>query len=311
MITYPGLRRQEKRFHHLSGLSVAEFDELYRRFEPAWTQAEFERLQDRDRQRAQGGGSDYRLDLDTRLLMCLVWMRHYMTSEAIGYLFAVSQSTASRNLTRVLPVLQGVAQESLQWPKPKGGRRSFLRFKAEEPDLFAIFDATEQSVNRPQDDKQARSYFSGKQRRPTAKTTIHVNEDGLIRQISATTPGSLHDVTHLRQSGLLTGIPPDTIAVADAAYVGIYKDLPDHNVLVPYKAYRNHPLVAEQIYANRFLSSIRIKVENVFAQLKVFRILTHRFRHNVATRHSQVFTILAGLHNRRTLKRLKQAWLAA
>jgi hypothetical protein len=99
--------------------------------------------------------------------------------------------------------------------------------------------------------------------------------------------------------------------VADAAYVGIYKDLPDQGVLVPYKAQRHHPLVAEQIYANRFLSSIRIKVENVFAQLKVFRILTHRFRHNVATIHSPVFTILAALHNWRTHKRLKQAWLAA
>ena len=217
MMTYPGLRRHEKEFHHFSGMSVAEFDALYRRFEPAWTRAEYERLQERTRQRAQGGGSDYKLDLDTRLLMCLVWMRHYMTSEAIGYLFGVSQSTASRNITRVVAVLEAVAKESLQWPKPKGGRRSFLRCKAEEPDLFAILDATEQSVNKPQDDKPSRLSFSGKPRRSTCKTSMHVNEDGLIRQISPTTPGSIHDVTHLRQSGLLTGIPPDTIAVADAA----------------------------------------------------------------------------------------------
>lgn len=309
MLSYPSLRRQEKQFHHLSGLSVAEFDELYRRFEPAWVKAESVRLQQRERQRQPGGGGDYRLDLDTQLLLLMVWLRHYPTTELLGYLFGVSQSTASRTITRLLPVLAEVAEQEIQ--PPTGKRRSLAHFEREEPDLFAIFDATEQSVNTPQDDEQARLHFSGKQRRSTCKTTIHVNQDGLIRQISSTTPGSLHDVTHLRQSGLLQGIAPGAIAVADAAYVGIYKDLPDHGVLVPYKALRNHPLVMEQIYANRFLSSIRIKVENVFAQLKRFRILTHRFRHQVTTVHSQVFTILAGLHNQRIRQRLKQAWLAA
>jgi hypothetical protein len=310
-LTYPGLRRHEKLFQRWSGMSVAEFDELYRCFERAWTQAEIERLQGRQRQRALGGGGDYVLDLDTRLLMVLVWLRHYLTGETIGYLFGVNQSTVSRNLTRILPVLQVVAQTSLQRPKPKGGRRSFSEFKQAQPDLFAIFDATEQSVNRPQDDAQAHSYFSGKQRRPTCKTVIHVNEEGLIRQLSTTAPGSVHDVTQLRQSGLLTALPADVIAVADSAFVGLYKDLPNHSVLVPHKATRNHPLLPSQRLANRELSAVRIKVENVFAHLKIFRILAHRFRHDVATLHSQVFTILAGFHNWRTLNRLKQAWLAA
>lgn len=292
-------------------MSVAEFDELYRGFEPAWTQAESERLQSRPRQRALGGGSDYVLALDTQLLMVLVWMRHYLTGETMGYLFGVNQSTVSRNITRILPVLQRRAQASLQPRQPKGGRRSFSEFKQAQPDLFAIFDATEQSVNRPQDDEQARRHFSGKQRRPTCKTTLHVNEEGLIRQFSATAPGSIHDVTHLRQSGLLLDLPPEVIAVADSAFVGLYKDLPTHSVLVPHKASRGHPLLPDQRLANRELSAIRIKVENVFAQLKIFRILSHRFRHKVATIHLQVFIILAAFHNQRTLNRLKQAWLAA
>jgi hypothetical protein len=309
ILTYPGLRRHARKFQHFSGITVAEFDALYKRFEPVWTKAEYERLQSRPRQRAQGGGGDYRLELDTRLLLCLVWMRHYLTTEAVGFLFGVSQSTASRTITRLLPVLQALAQATLQWPKPKGGRRSLRHFQQAEADLFAIVDATEQSVNKPQLDEQSRLYFSGKQRRSTCKTAICVNEEGLIRQVTPTTPGSIHDVTHLRQAGLLANIPVDTMAVADSAFIGIYKDLPNHNVLLPYKAQRNHPLCAEQRYANRFVSSIRIKVENVFAQLKIFRILSYRFRHNVARLHTQVFTIIAGLHNWRTLNRLKQAWL--
>jgi hypothetical protein len=307
-ITYPGLRRHEKQFQHLSGLRVAEFDELYRRFEPAWLQAESVRLQQRQRQRAIGGGNDYQLDLDTRLLLVLIWLRHYLTGEALGYFFGVSQSTASRIISRLLPVLAEVEEKEIL--PPTGKRRSLVVFEREQPDLFAIFDATEQSVQKPQDDAQSLAHFSGKQRRSTCKTTIHVNEEGLIRQLSPTCPGAVPDVTHLRQSGLLHHLDPETVAVADSAFLGIYKDLPGRNVLVPYKAQRNHPLCAEQRYANRFLASIRIKVENVFAHLKIFRILSHRFRHNVSQVHSQVFTIIAGLHNRRTRNRLKQAWLA-
>ena len=309
MIRYASLRRHEKQFHHLSGVWVAEFDALYRRFEPAWIQAERERLQQRERQRAIGGGGDYHLDLATQLLLVLVWLRHYPTTEALGYFFGVSQSTASRITTRLLRVLAEVEEQEIQ--PPTGKRRSLARFESEEADLFAIVDATEQSVNKPQDDAQSRLHFSGKQRRSTCKVTIHVNEQGLIRQRSPTVPGSVHDVTHLRQSGLLANLDPESVAVADAAYVGIYKDLPDRNVLVPYKAQRNHPLCAEQRYANRFVSSVRIKVENVIAHLKHFRILSHRFRHRVAQVHALVFTVIAGLHNCRTRNRLKQAWLAA
>jgi len=308
-LSYAGLRRHEKQFQHFSGLTLAEFNELYRRFEPAWTKAERARLQVRTRQRALGGGGDYQLELEDRLLLVMVWLRHYLTTEALGYLFGVSQSTASRTITRLLPVLVEVEQQEIE--PPSGKRRSLRYFQQAEPDLFAILDATEQSVNKPQKDEQSRAHFSGKQRRSTCKVTLHVNEEGLIRQLSASDPGSIADVTHLRQSGLLAHLHPETIAVADSAFVGIYKDLPGRGVLVPYKAQRNHPLCAEQRYANRFVSSIRIKVENVIAHLKIFRILTHRFRHNVNKVHSQVFTIIAGLHNRRTHNRLIQAWLHA
>jgi hypothetical protein len=309
-LSYPSLRRHEKLFQRWSGISVSEFDELYQRFEPAWTQAERKRLEGRLRQRAPGGGGDYQLALDTRLLMVLIWLRHYLTGETLGYLFGVNQSTVSRTIARLLPVLCEVEEANIEWPPPQVKRLSWLAFTQAQPDLRALVDATEQSVNKPQDDAQSRAHFSGKQRRSTCKTVIHVNEEGLIRQISASQPGSIHDVTQLRQSGILTTIPPETMTVADAGFVGIYKDLPNQAVLLPYKAQRNHPLVAEQIYANRFIASLRIKVENVFAHLKNFRILSHRFRHHVATVHSQVFTIVAGLHNQRTLNRLKQAWLA-
>lgn len=305
LLSYASLRQHEKAFEHFSGLPLAEFDALYTRFEPAWVAAETARLSRRPRQRALGGGGDYRLTLETRLLMVLVWLRHYLTTEAIGYLFGVSQSTASRNLNRTLAVLATIAAESLhQPPSPPGLRRSLRQVQQAEPDLFAILDATEQSVNRPQDQAQARLYFSGKQRRTTCKTTLQVNEMGLIRQVAASRPGSVADITHLRHSGLLAHIPHATIAVADTAFLGLERNLPHHSVLCPHRASRNHPLRPDQRLANREVAQVRIKVENVLAQLKRFRILTHRFRHQVTTVHTQVFTLIAALHNWRTYARL-------
>ncbi|MEP0763001.1 MAG: hypothetical protein DCC55_39505 [Chloroflexi bacterium] len=309
LLSYASLRRDSKAFAHLTGLSVAEFEALYARFEPAWVEAEQTRLHQRVRQRAVGGGGDYRLTLETRLLMVLVWLRHYLTTEALGYLFGVSQSTASRTLSRLLPVLAGVAEEGLHRPpSPPGGmRRSWRQWQQAEPDLFAILDATEQSVNRPQDETQARLYFSGKQRRTTCKTTLHVNEAGLIRQVAASRPGSVADITHLRHSGLLAHIPQATIAVADTAFLGLGHDLPCHSVLCPHRASRDHPLLPDQRLANREVARVRIKVENVLAHLKRFRILSHRFRHPVATVHTQVFILIAALHNWRTAARLAAA----
>lgn len=309
MLSYTSLRGQAQRFRALSGLSVAEFDALLACFEPAWVQAEEERLGQRLRQRALGGGGDYRLPLEMQLLMVLVWLRHYLTTEALGTLFGVSQSTVSRNLRRTFAVLHQVAADHFDQP-PRGGRRSLARFQQAQPDLFAIWDATEQSVHRPQDPTQSRLYFSGKQRRMTCKTSLQVNEDGLIRCVVATCPGSVADITHLRRSGRLAQIAQTTITVADTAYLGLARDLPQQSVLCPHRPSRNQPLLPDQRLANREVASIRIKVENVLAHLKISRILTHRFRHPVLTLHTQVFTVLAAFHNWRTVRRLHARQLA-
>jgi hypothetical protein len=35
---------------------------------------------------------DYALDLDTRLLMLLIWLRHYLTGETLGDFFGVNHN---------------------------------------------------------------------------------------------------------------------------------------------------------------------------------------------------------------------------
>lgn len=305
-LSYYRLRRNERAFKSFTGVTVAEFDALYDRFEPAWIAAEQKRLQRQGRKRAIGGGSDYLLDIQELLLMTLVWLHLYPKTAVLGYLFGLSQPTASRNTRRVLAVLYEISVDEfdLNDPPRKGEGRELDELLQRHPDLVAIVDATEQPVERPKDSEQESLHYSRRRNRSTCKTSIVVNEHGVIRGVTTSVPGRTHDLTQLRQSGFLERIPRQTAVIADAGYDGLYQDLPNHSVATAHKAYRGHPLTPDHKAINRELSSVRVVVENVFCELKHFRILYDCFRHDVTNVHSAVFAVIAAIVNRRIQQRL-------
>jgi hypothetical protein len=304
MLTYSDLVRHPARFQRLTGVSVSEFEALLDKFLPAWEEAEYARLMRPDRQREIGGGRHQTLALANQLLMVMLWLRLYLSQGALGALFAIDKSTVSRRLRPLLSVLRQVSE--IDWPEPpaRGQGKELGEALHDHPDLLHIVDVTEQPVQRPNAKVQEKAYYSGKQRCHTCKHAIGVNEQGIIRTLSPVSPGSVHDLTHLRQSGLLETIPHAVTVVADAGFEGLYTNLPNHSVVTPHKAKRNHPLLPDQKRINHELSAIRVVVENVIAHLKHFAILSHRFRHTVETWHDDVFWVVAALVNRRTLARL-------
>ncbi len=308
MITYEKLSENPRAFKGLSGVTLDEFADLYERFEPAWVDAEYNRLSRPDRLRAMGAGNQYALDLPTQLLMVLFWLRLYLTTEAVGYFFGLDKANVSRNGRRILQVLRQVSESEFGWPDPpqRGHGRSIEQAFRDYPDLFAIVDATEQPVQRPPADETQRKHYSGKKKRHTRKTAIVVNEEGRIRDISASTPGSVHDIKHLRNSGLLEKIPLEVGVMGDAGFDGLHHDLPNHSVATSHKARRNPPLTDDQKLINRELSSVRIIVENVLSHIKHFKALAHPFRHAADT-YDNAFRVVAAIVNRRTRIRLAAA----
>lgn len=113
---YEKLSETPKAFKGLSGLTLDEFDELYETFEPAWMEAEEKRLGRPARRRAIGGGGQYALDLRTQQLLVFFWLRLYLTTETVGYLFGLHKSNVSRNGRRFLPVLRQVSEGEFGWP---------------------------------------------------------------------------------------------------------------------------------------------------------------------------------------------------
>ena len=311
MLSYTFLAKQPSAFYSLSGMTVREFDALYKQFEPLWAAAEQKRLGRADRQRAIGAGNQYQLRLVDQLLLTVVWLHLYLNTETLGVLFGVSKSTVSRNSRRVLALLRQIGEASVWWQEPPGkGQGQTLAGAIERcPHLAIVLDVMEQRIQRPQDATQQHDHYSGKQKAHTRKTGVMVTQNGFICGVTATYPGRTHDLTLFRQSGLLPRIPRRFTIIGDKAFAGLADDLPDHSVGTPHKARRGHPLTEDECWANRDFSRQRIIVENTICELRHFKALFHRFRHSLDLSDDVIRAVIA-LVNPRIARRIEAAGLA-
>jgi transposase len=88
--------------------------------------------------------------------------------------------------------------------------------------------------------------------------------------------GRQHDFALCRAT--LPVLPPTTVLLADSGYQGLAALQKADAVMIPFKSRKKQPLSDEQKEYNRQLSRQRIVIEHVFARLKVFKILAHRYR---------------------------------
>lgn len=301
MLTYDTLAGKPGAFTSMTGLTVQEFEALLAELRPRYEAARREERVARPRRRAPGGGAKPRYALREQVLMTLVWLRLYLTCEAVAVLFAVDKSTVSRYTRPLLRLLRDQGRDTLGWPEEA---RALLDTadEADDTDGVAISDATEQRVERARDDATQRAHYSGKKKAHTRKTLIVVNERGRWRYVSPSAPGATHDLTLLRQSGAWEQIPADLSLMGDSGFQGLQNDAPSRSVALPYKGSRAHPLTPEQKLHNALLSRIRIVVENTLAEMKHFRILADVFRHPLDLYDSIVVSI-AGVVTRRADQR--------
>ena len=104
--------------------------------------------------------------------------------------------------------------------------------------------------------------------------------------------GSTHDFRLFKESK--TVMAYQVLCLADAGYQGL-ADL-HTNSWTPKKKSKYHPLTIEQKSANRDLARQRIYVEHVIRKVKVFRILSERYR-NRRKRFGLRFNLIASLYN--------------
>jgi transposase len=140
--------------------------------------------------------------------------------------------------------------------------------------------------------KKQRRHYSGKKKRPTQKAQGLANLN--TEEILATDfcHGSKHDFQLFKESQCQ--LSDQTCALADAGYQGLAALHP--NSQTPAKKTKWHPLTTEQKSTNRALSRKRILIENIIRKLKIFRILSERYR-NRRKRFGLRFNLIAAIYN--------------
>jgi hypothetical protein len=104
--------------------------------------------------------------------------------------------------------------------------------------------------------------------------------------------GKKHDFRLYKESKVL--IPSTTKVGADSGYQGIAHI--HSNSVIPHKGTKKKPLTKDQKKFNHQHSSKRIHVEHVIGKVKVFKILSERYR-NRRKRFGLRFNLIAGIYN--------------
>jgi len=104
--------------------------------------------------------------------------------------------------------------------------------------------------------------------------------------------GSEHDFQLFKNSRCI--LAQEICLLADAGYQGIVALHP--NSQTPAKKSKLHPLSHAQKADNRALSRKRILIENIIRRIKIFRILSERYR-NRRKRFGLRFNLIAAICN--------------
>jgi hypothetical protein len=291
------LREHPAVFRHLTGLTVGVFDALAAEVVPAAEAAHRKSLDRPDRRRAVGGGDDFDLSTADQVLLTVVWLRQYPTNEVLGFLFGVSDSTASRARARCLPVLEKAGRDTMRMPDPGQGRRKKLpALLKDTPGLAVVVDSFEQRTHRPK--RRQRAYYSGKKKAHTLKTQVAVDEQtGRFVDVSDSVPGPWADIKLLEKSRLLRRLPEGVGGIGDLGYVGIAELHPGGLGASPRRKPRGKERPPEDRRYNRVFSRRRIVVEHGIGRLRRFRAVAHVNRHP-RSGHAARVRAIAGLVNR-------------
>ena len=291
------LRTHPSVFRHLTGLTVAAFDQLAAELVPVLEQAHRATLDRPDRQRAVGGGDTFDLTTADHLLLAVIWLRQYPTNEVLGFLFGVSDSTASRTRSRVLPHLEQAGRDTMRMPDPGAGRRKTLpALLKDTPGLAVVVDSFEQRTHRPK--RRQRAYYSGKKKAHTLKSQVGVDEgSGRVVDVSDSVPGPCADLKLLKKSKLLKRLPKGVGAIGDSAYMGIADLHPDGLGASPRRKPRGKERPPEDRRYNRAFSRRRIVVEHAIGRLRRYQAITQVNRHG-RVGHAARVRAIAGLVNR-------------
>ena len=279
----------------LTGMTVSEFEGLAITF--GLVLLKYQATRKSKRQRAVGGGRHHTLtNAEERLFFILFYVKCYPTLDLSGFFFGVDKSQTQRWVKELLLLLEEALGREVVLPARK--INSVEEFIAQFPEVKDLFvDATERPVRRPVAPKQQNQHYSGRKGRHTKKSLVAADEDGRILILPPAKPGRRSDYFRFKQSGIGDILPPGVTPWVDLGFLGIEKDYPNLEVVIPHKKPKNGSLTPEQRAENKIISQIRIRIEHTIGRVKRFRAVSDIYRNHGGQWADKFILIAAGLSN--------------
>ncbi|MBD2247055.1 IS5 family transposase [Nostoc sp. FACHB-888] len=235
-----------------------------------------------DAQKKKKPGRRPKLIIEDQVLMVIQYWREYRTYYHIGLDFELSESAVCRIVFKI----ENILIKSRKFSLP--GKKELWKVSSEED--LVVMDVTESPIERPKIGQKR--FFSGKQGEHTLKTQVVIYQKSSQIICLGHDKGKIHDFRLFKNSGIKFG---ELIKViADKDYQGIAKI---HQLSeTPIKKPKGKKLTKEQKKYNRELNRLRIVVEHVNRRLKIFKILSDRYR-NRHRRFGLRSNLIAGIYN--------------
>ena len=269
-LTYRSLSKTPRCFEKLSGLCLRDFRDMVEKVRPVYLKWEEEK-------KARAGRPSVFGSLEDKLLCLMLYYRTYITHTFLGYLFGVHNA----NVCRLFKVIEPFVAKTITIKKD--------RTLSQDKVMAILADVTEISTQRPQ--KKQKAKYSGKKKRHTLKSELGMTEDGKIIHLSKVYGGRTHDFTIRKKEKPFCR---DCVKVVDSGFQGLQKR--EQNVWLPFKGTKKKPLTTEHKSHNKALAQLRIKIENKIGEMKVFQLLSQRYRNFQKKLHLRL-NIIAGLVN--------------
>lgn len=302
MLSYSKLSRKPLLFKSFTGLSVKQFDDIFKEIESRYDKYEINRLssrKERRRERAVGAGRHFKLVVKNRIIMVLVYYRLYITYTLMEFLFGLDQSNICRDIQKI----ERLIRRCLPIPQKLYKVTRRLKTKEEVEEYFSGFmaftDCTEQPIPRPKNRIRKRKFYSGKRKKHTVKNLYTANQKGLlIYKTKHKQRGRRHDYRIYKKNH--PDLPKDVMRMYDLGFLGIEKDFPEQKTLLPIKKEKGCDLTAEEKEYNRNHSAKRIVIEHSICRIKKYRIMNNVFR-NRLRKYDRISDIVSGLINYRIM----------
>ena len=212
------------------------------------------------------------LGLYLSAVIALTYLRRNRAQAELAESYGVSQSTISRAISVITPLLGKILKDFAPTADDLDPREQYVA----DGTLLPCWSW----AGHPE-------LYSGKHKTTGMNVQVACTLSGRLSWISDALPGSRHDSWCVSESGALTGFPPGSW-IGDKAYIG--KDM-----ITPVRKPAHRDLLEWEKEFSTAVNKIRYVIEQAIANFKAWRIMHTDYRRPLST-FSETISAVIALH---------------